>query len=163
MFKAADGSIIANASSAFYWGSFDEIDNSTGTAVSGMHSSLLNTPVSTLPYLTYVLLKGGQLVVVQSLNLSDTSLVWTESVGYPTDSQGNQYKNVNFSTSFPNGVNINFAYYYFSKPHYIFYPYLNESRTLQAGTFKTAIQMTVCCSLNSQPKFVNNRAGNQLT
>ena len=75
VFKAADGSIIANASSAFYWGSFDEIDNSTGTAVSGIQSSGLNTnpPISALRSITSVV-KGGQLVVVQSLNLSDTSL-----------------------------------------------------------------------------------------
>ena len=86
---------------------------------------------------------GGTLNIVQSLNMLDPTLVWEETVAYPIDSNGYQYKTLNYSTQYSNGVKLLMMYDYFAQPHFVDYPYLNASRTLPADSFKGSIRISV--------------------
>ena len=79
----------------------------------------------------------------------DPTLVWEETVAYPIDSNGYQYKTLNYSTQYPNGVKLLMMYDYFAQPHFVDYPYLNASRTLPADSFKGSIRISVRKKKNS--------------
>jgi len=84
------------------------------------------------------------LVLIQSLNIQDPNLVWHEAVSYPFDSNGNQYKNINFTTTFPSSnVSVLFSFYHFPKQYTVDYYYINTTRTLPPDSFKLSMTVNV--------------------
>ena len=86
---------------------------------------------------------SGKVKYVQTLNISDPSLVWQEAVGGGVDSYGHSYKNINYTTTFANGCQATIIYYHFPQWHFIEYPYLNASRNLTADSFKFSLWISV--------------------
>jgi len=79
---------------------------------------------------------------VHTLDVQNTSLVWTEQLSYLVDINGHRHKNINFSTTFPSGEDITFIYYLFSAPYQIDYTYINFTRVMPAYSFKAAVSIS---------------------
>jgi len=133
-----NGNILAGYDENFLWGALNEVDNSTGTAV-----------------------PGGDPVIVQSLDMSSDSLVWTETVSNTLDSNGLPVKNVNYSTSFTNGVGLVLSFYHYAGAQVISYPTLGLSRTLAPDSIEFTFLVTNWQPLNASNLFLitlNTRA-----
>jgi len=129
-FFGSDGSILP-VNESYVWGGMYEVDNSSGSAVYGNSLS--------------------QLDLVQGMNLSDSSLVWTESVSFPFDASGNQYKSITYTTTFTSGAKVQISYFHYPQAHTVNYYYINTVRTLPPDSFKISLNIS-----NWQPKNMSN-------
>jgi len=129
-FFASDGSMLP-INESYVWVGMFEVDNSSGSAIKGNSQS--------------------QLDIVQTLDLQDPTLTWQEAVAYPYDSSGNQYKNVNYTTTFASGPTVMISYYHFPQAHTVTYSYIDTVRTLPPDTFKLSLTIN-----NWQPKNMSN-------
>jgi len=126
-----NGNILPGYDESFLWGSLNEVDNSTGSAV-----------------------LGGVPVIVQSLSITSDTLVWTEAVSNTLDSNGLPIKNINYSTTFTNGVGLVLSFYHYTGAHVISYPTLGLSRTLAPDSIEFTFLVTNWQPLNASNKFL---------
>ena len=88
----------------------------------------------------------GNPVFINSQDLTNSSLVWYETVVNTTTPTGGFSIQVNFTTLLPNNATLRFVHAYYTDSFVIDYSYANYTRTFDPHTYKFSIEMEVAFS-----------------